>query len=231
MNKDIVQISFAGSGGMYHYYLGIAKIIQKHFELDNVVFCGASGGAFAAALLALNYDIDKVHYDLNRKILEESADSWIGSLFRYNYIVRKHVTDYFDINDYIKVKNKLFISMTQLYPWKNEIVCDWNSTSDLIECMQCSGFIPLLFEPKAWYWHRDTRYIDGGFTNNKVEIFPDKPHIYITTTKWRPANFNWIWCYSDVMWAEQLYKWGKEDAAENIEEFSKHLKSKRAALS
>lgn len=225
-NDDIVQISFAGSGGMYHYYLGIAKIIQDNFHLDNVIYGGTSGGSFAATLLALNYDIDKVHYDLNRKILEESGDSWFGSLFRYNYIVRKHVTDYFDKDAYIKAKDKLHISMTKISPWTNEIVSEWKSTEDLIECMQCSGFIPILFEPKIWYWHRDNRYIDGGFTNNKVHVYPEKPHIYITTTMWREANFNWIWCYSDIMWAEQLYKWGKEDATMNIQEFCKHLQLK-----
>ena len=38
---------------------------------------------------------------------------------------------------------------------------------------------------------------------------------------WRSVNYNWIWCYSDDLWAEQLYKWGKEDATANIEELEK----------
>ena len=224
--SDIVQISFAGSGGMYHYYLGIAKVLQDNFELNNVIFGGTSGGCFPALLLVLDFDIDKVHYELNHKILEETANCWLGSLFNYNQICRKHLINYLDNESYKKAAGRLFISMTKLYPWKNEIISEWESVEDLVHCIQCSGFIPIIFEPKVWHWYRDGRYIDGGLTNNKVQIHNDRPHIYITTTMWREANYNWLWCYSDAMWAEQLYKWGKEDATEHLDDLGKHLRRK-----
>ena len=230
MADDTVQIVFAGSGGMYHYYLGIAKVLQENFYLDNVICGGTSGGCFPALLLLLGHNIDKVHYDINRKILDESANSWLGSLFRWNAIVRKHVLDFLDPDTHEKVNGRLFISMTNIRPFQNEVVSEWESTEDLVDCMQCSSFIPIVFEPKMWHYHRETRYVDGGFTNNKVTVHPDKPHIYITTNKWRTNNYNWIWCYSDYMWAEQLYMWGKEDATKNIHEFVEHLKLKEDSL-
>lgn len=224
---DTVQISFAGSGGMYHYYLGIAKVLQEYFHLDNVIFGGASGGCFPALLLVLGVDVDDVHYNINRKILEEAADHWVGSLFRWNAIVRKHIIDYLSEDAYQKANGRLHVSMTNLNMWSNEIVSEWDSTEDLVNCIQGSSFIPLLFEAKVWHWHRDARYIDGCITNNKVQIYKDKPHIYITTDMWRTVNYNWIWCYSDLLWAEQLYKWGKEDAMDHLEEFAKHLTPKK----
>lgn len=226
MQDDIVQVSFAGSGGMYHYYLGIAKVLQDNFILDNVIFGGTSGGCFPALLLVLGKDIDSVHYSINRKILQEAADSWLGSLFRWNGIARKHMLEYLDEDSYKLANSRLHISMTKLYPWENEIVSEWESTEDMLHCIQCSSFIPIIFEPKLWHWHRDDRYIDGGVTNNRVHVHHDKPHIYIHTTMWRVPNYNWLWCYPDLMWAEQLYKWGKEDATKHLRELSAHLKLK-----
>jgi hypothetical protein len=224
--ENIVQISFAGCGGMYHYYLGIAKVIQDNFELDNVVFGGVSGGCIPGLLLLLNANIDNVHYDLNHAIIKESASSWTGSLWRYYNIMRKHIHEYLKPNDYNKVQNKLFISLTNLDSRKNEIICSWDSNEDLINCIQCSAFIPMTFEAKLWFNHRNSRYIDGGITNNFVKMFPDKPCIYITPRKWRKYHYSWFWCYSDVYWAEELYKWGKEDATNNIDEFTAYLKIK-----
>ncbi|KKL21351.1 hypothetical protein LCGC14_2446300, partial [marine sediment metagenome] len=114
MEDDIVQISFAGCGGMYHYYLGIAKVLQENFYLDNVIFGGTSGGCIPALLLLLEYNIDKVHYDINRKILDEAADSWLGSLFRWNAIARKHLMEFLDHDTHEKVKGRLYISMTNI---------------------------------------------------------------------------------------------------------------------
>jgi hypothetical protein len=230
MEDDIVQISFAGSGGMYHYYLGVAKILQDNFHLDNVIFGGTSGGCFPALLLVLGKDIDKVHYEVNRQILEEAADSWMGSLFRWNAITRKYITEFLDDDTHEKVNGRLHLSMTKVRPWGNEVVSEWETTEDLIQCIQCSSFIPLIFEFKVWNWHRDARYIDGGVTNNKVHVHLDKPHIYITTTMWREVSYNWIWCYTDLMWAEQLYKWGKEDATDHLQEFAEHLRVKDTSL-
>jgi hypothetical protein len=84
----------------------------------------------------------------------------------------------------------------------------------------------MTFEAKLWYTHRNTRYIDGGITNNYVNVFPDSPCIYITPRKWRKYHYSWFWCYSDIYWAEELYKWGKEDATNNINEFTPYLKIK-----
>lgn len=226
-----VQISFAGSGGMYHYYLGIAKVLQDNFDLQNVIFGATSGGCLPALLLLLGEDIDKIHYECNHKILSEVSGYWLGSLFNWNATVRKHVFNYLYDDVHTFVNNKLYISISKLQlgttPIQNEVISYWESKQDLIDCIQCSGFIPFIFEPQGWYWYRESRYIDGGFTNNCVKNSEEIPHIYITTDMWRQVNYNWIWCYSDAEWAEQLYKWGKEDASANLNVFSEHLKLKK----
>jgi len=221
-----VQISFAGCGGMYHYYLGIAKVIQDNFILDNVIFGGVSGGCIPAMLLLLDHCIDTVHYNLNKAIIEESSEFITGSLFRYYKIMRRHVNNFLESDSYKKVCGRLFVSLTNLNGFKNEIVSEWDSLDDFINCIQCSSFIPMTFEPKMWYNHRNTRYIDGGITNNCVIPYPDQPCIYLTPRKWRPYSYKWFWCYSDIKWAEQLYMWGKEDATNNIGEFASLLVAK-----
>lgn len=49
--------SFSVSGGAYCYQMGIAKHIQTHFDLSDVLFSGASGGTWPALLLAAGVDI------------------------------------------------------------------------------------------------------------------------------------------------------------------------------
>lgn len=227
MNPNL-QISFAGCGGMYHYYLGIAKIMQRELDLDNIVFSGSSGGCIPALLLLLGIDIDIIHYELNQEILKEVNAYKFGSLWIWNKIFRKHIHDFLDEDVHTKVDGKLFISITRFPSMKNEIISQWKDKQDLIDCIQASCFIPMAFEFRPWYIFRGNRYIDGAISNNMVvPLSTDSvPHIHIHTEKWRKANYNWIWCYTDRMWAEQLFKWGQEDALEHIEEFCKYTTRK-----
>ena len=52
------HIAFSVSAGCYPYQMGLAHYLQKNFDLENVFFSGASGGAWAALLLAANCSIE-----------------------------------------------------------------------------------------------------------------------------------------------------------------------------
>ena len=57
------HITFSVSAGSFPYQMGVAKYLQENFNLDeNIHFSGASGGSWAALLLAAGIDMS---YALN----------------------------------------------------------------------------------------------------------------------------------------------------------------------
>jgi len=56
------HITFSVSAGSFPYQMGVAKYLQENFNLDDIHFSGASGGSWAALLLAAGIDIS---YALN----------------------------------------------------------------------------------------------------------------------------------------------------------------------
>ncbi len=80
------SISFSGAAFYYPYELGVAAYLQKHFDLSDVCFLGASAGAFTSTLLACKADIENdvmgVKVSHNKKTDEwkytvTNQDSWI----------------------------------------------------------------------------------------------------------------------------------------------------------
>ena len=69
--------SFSVSGGAYCYQMGIAAHMQRHFDLDNVLFSGASGGTWPALLLAAGVDIQYA-FDV---MMEKSVPCYVGRPF------------------------------------------------------------------------------------------------------------------------------------------------------
>ena len=56
------HITFSVSAGSFPYQMGVAKYLQENFNLENIHFSGASGGSWAALLLAAGIDMS---YALN----------------------------------------------------------------------------------------------------------------------------------------------------------------------
>jgi hypothetical protein len=55
------HVAFSVSAGAYPYQMGLAHYLRTHFDIDamDVFFSGASGGAWAAVLLASGLDIEE----------------------------------------------------------------------------------------------------------------------------------------------------------------------------
>ena len=47
-------IKFSGSGGLYHYYLGICACLQDNYDVNELAFETISGSNFGPALLYKN---------------------------------------------------------------------------------------------------------------------------------------------------------------------------------
>lgn len=217
--KEPKQIVFGGCAGMYHYFLGIASVLQEKFDMSDVVFGCVSGGSFPALALILDLPVKELHETWNKEILRELNKSSLKAFSRLNGIVFEKSKKYIPVDAHIVAKNRLFISLTEFPSLKNHIVHYWQTIDSLLDCIQASCFIPI-FDKRFWTIFDSTKYVDGGLSNNKPIPYPESPYIYITTDKWREIPLHWYWCYTSETWSDQLFEWGVSDTLAHLDEFS-----------
>jgi len=218
LTKKPIQIVFGGCAGMYHYFLGVASVLQDKFDLSNVVYGCVSGGSFPALALVLGLPVKELHETWNKEILRDLSESSLKAFTRLNGIVFEKSKKYIPSDSHKRAKDKLFISLTEFPSLNNHIVHSWQNIDSLLDCIQASCFIPL-FDKRFWTIFDKIKYVDGGLSNNKPIPYPDLPYIYITTNKWREVPLHWYWCYTSEIWSDQLFNWGVEDTIKNLHEF------------
>jgi len=215
------QLVFAGCGGMYHYILGIASVIQKNFVLGpEIIISCSSAGCFPALLLILDMDIDKMFESWNVPFLQEVYSLRLGALFHWNNIVRKWTLPKLDDTAFERANSRLYCSLTSFPDFNNHIITDWKSNQDLVDGIMASGFIPLFDICKLTATFRNRRFLDGSITNSSPVPFNNIKSFTIKYNMWRQIETNWLWIWSDINWARKLYELGKEDAMKHIDELS-----------
>ena len=237
-NNIKAQLIFSGCGGMYSYNLGIASIIQEHFDLSNVAISSVSAGCFPALLLALDLNIIDLFYTWNIPFLQEVNSHIFGSLGVWNKIVKKWTLKKLneDINIYKKAISHLFCSITTVNimnkPYlENIIISDWKNNEDLIDGIMSSAFVPFFDIGKLTNSYRNKRCIDGSIINNNPIPYPDFdiPKLVISYDMWRPIKKSWylVWCWSSPEWSRTLFEIGRKDTLNNIHKLENILPRKQ----
>jgi len=172
------HVAFSVSAGCFTYQMGVAAYMQEHFDLQGVQFTGASGGSWPATVLACGMDMEYVL----QTIIDEAPKCCVGRLLGaygvYDQGVRmvfdKLFKDCTDLPD--QVRGKLAISVTRLawmkgvaglqVPYlKDEVISDFTSNDDIIECVLASSLIPFALNGKPWVRYRNWICVDAGVTN------------------------------------------------------------------
>lgn len=230
-----MQIIFQGCGGLYNYILGITKYIQQNYILpEDTIFTGVSAGTFPMILLALDKDIDHAWENWNIPLLAAVKAYKTGSLFNWNKVCKKHSYDYLPDDAHLLLKNKCHISVSRVnslikYKFDNEIISEWSSKDDFLNCLVASGFVPL-FDTKFSFKFRDNHYIDGSLTDGEPQIIPkyQKATLVIQYNMFRTFPKRYMWCSTNVEWVTKLFELGYQDAKDNDHVFQTYmLKQKR----
>mmetsp|Transcript_7567 Transcript_7567/g.12724 ORF Transcript_7567/g.12724 Transcript_7567/m.12724 type:complete len:509 (+) Transcript_7567:68-1594(+) len=177
------HVAFSVSGGCFFYQMGIAYFIQKHFDTAGVKFSGASGGCWPATLLAADIDVKEaleVVLEFAPQCVESRSWKALGAYGVYD----KGIAIAFhelcrrgsNHNLPVKVNGRLAISVTRL-AWselglgvsrpyfKDEVVSEFTSNEDIVECIVASALIPFALNGKPYVTYRDWICADGGITN------------------------------------------------------------------
>lgn len=218
-DRQRVQLSFGGCGGMYNYFLGIASVLQERFHMDNVVFSGSSAGCFPALLLAMNMDIKKQYETMHRDILAEAQTK---SLRNWIPIVGKHTLLNLPEDAHVQASGRLFCSLTEL-PWlTNHLIGEYHDNQDLVDCILASGYVGF-YAPSLTKPYRGKKFIDGSVSNNSPRPYPNEPSKVIQLWHYRWFNPLSVAISTDVNWTQQLFENGRHDALVNLDDFSSIL--------
>jgi hypothetical protein len=226
-----VHLFMGGSGGYYSYYLGIASILQKNFNLDNVIFSGVSGGTMVNLFLALNMDIEKVFDEWNIPLLETVSEYRLGALFNWNKTALYHFHKMIPEDAHQQVKGRYYVFSSEFHffsKWKNKMLGDWDNNQELGKAILASCQVPILLGGNIYTFYKNQRFVDGCFTYypklNQYGI--DMPSIKIYANSWRPYKVSWLWCWTSVEWHRKIYQWGQDDANKNLKYFKQFLMPK-----
>jgi hypothetical protein len=149
MNKKLITISPGGYKGFY--LLGILTYLKENYETDNIVFSGASAGAWNSLFMCYKGDPMVFVYNfLDVNMRKAKSITELQYFLKYK-LLSSYKTDDFDLN-------KLFIGVTTFKKFMPNIniYTDFEDLEDAINCCMASSHIPL---------------ITGGITNRYKNMF------------------------------------------------------------
>jgi hypothetical protein len=149
VNKKLITISPGGYKGFY--LLGILTYLKENYETDNLVFSGASAGAWNSLFMCYKGDpMTFVYNFLDVNMRKAKSITELRYFFKYK-LLSSYKTDDFDLR-------KLFIGVTTFKRFMPNIniYTDFEDLEDAINCCMASSHIPL---------------ITGGITNRYKNMF------------------------------------------------------------
>jgi hypothetical protein len=147
--KKLITISPGGFKGFY--LLGILTYLKENYETDNLVFSGASAGAWNSLFMCYKGDpLSFVYNFLDVNIRKAKSITELQYFLKYK-LLSSYKTDDFDLR-------KLFIGVTTFKRFMPNIniYTDFDDLEDAINCCMASSHIPL---------------ITGGITNRYKNMF------------------------------------------------------------
>jgi hypothetical protein len=179
IDKNIITISPGGYKGFY--MMGIAKFICNNYDTSNIIFSGASAGAWISLFMCYKGNLE----ELQKRILSSSIEESKSIIDIENKIVdnilSQFTTEDFDLQ-------RLFIGITTIYNFRRitAIISNFDNLEDAINCCKASSHIPCI-TGKLSFTYKNILSFDGGFSqspyitsffNENISILDINPGIW-----------------------------------------------------
>ena len=189
---------------------------------DGMVYSGASAGSGLAVLVASGVEAGRI---CNKAA--ELLEPFQGlNILRHSDVLISFadafLEHFIDEETVVKLGGRVHVSITQLSPFQNQLVSDFEDKRDLCKAIRASCHIPSPRVPTVPF--RGHRCIDGGATRNTplvgercltVSPFSFGRRCDIQPKK-RLNPFRAIMIPSPAQ-AQELYRWGREDGLRKFE--------------
>lgn len=227
MVTTINHIQINGCCGHYPYLLGILSIIQKKYNLNDVIFSSYSCGNIPALLCCLGIDIDLEFTLLNIPLLQELSKNTFGAFFNMIPVLKKYLLKRLNrrsLDIYKKANNRLIIHLTHYPSLKICIVKNYTSNEDLINACMASSNI-FLYSGSLFYKYRDMLFIDGGVKKDRFRM-KCANFVEIKSSKYRNIDSPFLFISTNIRYSKKLFNQGKNDAINNIIDYD-HLPKRK----
>jgi len=156
LNKKLITISPGGFKGFY--ILGILCYIKENYKTDDLIFSGASAGAWNSLFMSYKGEpLDFVYNFLDINIRKSRTISELQYFMKYK-LLSCYKLDDFDLK-------KIFIGVTTFKHFMPniQIYSDFDNLEDAINCCMASSHIPLITGGIS-NRYKDMFSFDGGFS-------------------------------------------------------------------
>ncbi|RUS84363.1 hypothetical protein EGW08_007895, partial [Elysia chlorotica] len=140
--EDVVpSFSFSGCGFLGVYHIGVASCLRDHTDVVNrkeIRFAGASAGALVATTLLCDIDFG----EMTRLFLEIAKVVRNKESRDLAQLLRAVMHQYLPDDAHLRLRNRLYVSMTILQGLKCGLVTDFRSKEHLIDCLLASAYVP-----------------------------------------------------------------------------------------
>lgn len=216
------SISFSGAAFHCFYHLGVAKFLQKYFDLSKVLFLGASAGTFPAFFLGADISIQEVCDKWIPKAYEEFSQKRTGLIFNFCEVIRRNCLENIPTDAYRIASGRVIMSLTRLtkYSSSNVRISKWSSNEELLDTAFASGHIPFLLNKEMFSHLENKTYIDGSITDNQPLI--NQETICVSPYAW--SNLRKIMSLYPVLSLESniaLVERGYNDAHDHLQHWSR----------
>ncbi|KAK3756767.1 hypothetical protein RRG08_019259 [Elysia crispata] len=138
-SDDVVpSFSFSGCGFLGVYHIGVASCLRDHTDVVNrkqIRFAGASAGALVATTLLCGIDFG----EMTRLFLEIAKVVRNKDPVDLAQLLRGVMYEYLPDDAHLRLRNRLYVSMTILQGLKCGLVTDFRSKEHLIDWFDANG--------------------------------------------------------------------------------------------
>lgn len=174
LDKKLITISPGGFKGFY--LLGILAYLKENYDTDNLIFSGASAGAWNSLFMCYKGDTMSFVYNfLDINIRKAKSITELQYFFKYK-LLSSYKNEDFNLK-------KLFIGVTTFKRFMPNIniYTDFEDLEDAISCCMASSHIPLI-TGGITNRYKNMFSLDGGFSSYP---YLDKERIlHISLSMW-----------------------------------------------
>ena len=175
-SQKVISISPAGLKGFYSF--GVALYLKEHYELQDIIYSGASAGSWIALYMAHKGDPLEIPF----KLMEIDYEK-ISSVFELQVNLKNLFLDHYTVDDFDM--NKMFVGVTGVHNLQlvSNIYSQFDTLIDALDACIASSHIPFISGGLITKYN-DVISFDGGLVNYPYVNF-SKPILHINPSMWK----------------------------------------------
>lgn len=215
-NNNNTKLIITTPGGLYGFYLlGVGSYVKRHHNLSNVVFSGASAGAWTSLFLAFKGNDTEFIYNLLQTNIQNAS-----SILQIERIMKQYILENYKETDFDLEKINIGVTVMKFpFRFKLKIYNNFTNLEDILDCCIASSHIPFITGGLIHIYRKHLSF-DGGFF--KYPYMTSLPPSFIINSGMWNSSYTVINCTNNPLLQlenslnfTQLYLEGYNDSCSN----------------